>query len=491
MKRLCYASLLKVMYFCKPHNVSQKSLNSTMLLLIDSNYDLTDDDNAASTMSTGGRNIHPDVAAKARNVKISSAVEYFRDNVISKLDGAKIKIAVLALIDILREDALIPNDTVVYLESNKTKGEIINEIEFDPAELIANLFLYAVANVKSSDFKSQIKEVTTEYLSEFELKNDRISFKKTVVKSVPSINKTIKKKNFNAVFNEVKHPESLGLRNKNELRIFHLNMSNSQFSSRELKKFLLCNIGRYVYSRAELEQFDLDDDVESIGMTALAKMKKHGGTDQLTGDALGDMMLYAILEQVLNAPKIMSKIELTTSACQYGSKSDGIHLLALDDGMGVPYHQLVFGASKIIGGLSQAIDEAMDVVQKIKDNPSSELNVVDSTIFGRVFDTSTAEYMKKLILPNKGGASVIDHAYGVFLGYTLGLDVSSFSSPQFLIEAVKKMQEDIKLATPYIVKKINSMGMSGHSFYFYILPFNDAPKEKKIIVSDMLTGGAF
>lgn len=490
MKRLCYASLLKIMYYCKSHNVSQKLLNGTMLLSIDSTYDMRDDDNAASTMSTGGRNIHPDVAANARNLSVSNVVEFFRNNVITKLDGAKIKIAVLVLIDILAEDDLIPGDTEVYLERHKTKEEIITETEFDPSELITNLFLYAVANVKSSDYKPEIKEITTEYIDTFEFKKDTISFRKTVFASIPSIHKTIKEKNFTGVFTEVKHPESLGLRNNNELKVFHLNMSNSQFSTRELKKFLLCNIGRYVYSRAELEQFVLDDDVESIGMTALAKLKKYGGTEQLTGDALGDMILYAFLEQVLNAPKIMSKIELTTTASHYGSKSDGIHLLALDDGLGQPYHQLVFGASHIIGDLSQAVNEAMDAVKKIKDNPSAELNVVDSTIFGRVFDNSTAEYMKQLILPSKGGASVIDHAYGVFLGYTLELNALTLSNPQFRVEAVKKMQEDIKAATPCIIEKINNMGMSGYSFYFYILPFNDALEEKKRIVSDMLTGGA-
>jgi hypothetical protein len=462
-----------------------------MLLSIDSTYDITDDDNAASTMSTGGRNISSDVAANAREVSVSDTVEYFRNNVIPKLDGAKIKIAVLALIDIIAEDNLIPGDTEIYLESHKTKDEIITETEFDPAELIANLFLFAVANVKSSDFKPEIKEITTEYIELFETKKESISFRKTVLASVPSINKTIKEKNFSGVFTEVKHPETLKLRNKNELRVFHLNMSNCQFSDRELKKFLLCNIGRYVYSRAELEQFVLDDDVESIGMTALAKLKKYGGNEQLTGDALGDMILYAFLEQVLNAPKIMSKIELTTSASHYGSKSDGIHLLALDDGVGQPYHQLVFGASHIIGDLSEAINEAMDAVKKIKDDPSAELNVVDSTLFGRVFDNSTAEYMKKLIVPSKGGASAIDHAYGVFLGYSLGIDASTLSNPQYRVEAVKKMQEDIKTATPYITDKINKMGMSGYSFYYYVLPFNDAPNEKQKIVSDLLTGGAY
>ncbi len=489
MKRLCYASLLKVLYHCKPYNVSQSLINGTMLLILDDYEDLTGDDNAASRMATGHRNVSSEAGAEARNVEVSIVVDYFRDNVIPLLNKAKIKTAILALRDILAADNSIPGDTPIYLESFKTKDEIINETVFDPAELIANVFLYTVANVKSSELKNEIKEVTDEYLNSFTPMIDSISLRKNKVSSTASIQKTIKDKNFNGIFNEVKHSEALALKNNNELRVFHLNVINNKFSDRELKRFLLRNIGRYVYSRAELERFVIEDDVESVGLTALAKLKKYSGAGQLTGDTLGDMILYTFLEQVLDAPKIMSKIELTTTASHYGCKSDGIHLLAIDSGMGQPYHQLVFGASQIIGDLRNAVDRAMDTVKEIKEDPSAELSVVDSTLFGRVFDNSTAEYMKNIIIPSKGGFGAIDHAYGIFLGYTLEIDSSVLSNPQFRVEAVNKMKEDIKSVTPYIVDKINSMGMGGYSFYFYVLPFNDAPVEKKEIIQDMLTGG--
>jgi len=489
MKRLCYASLLKVLYHCKPYNVSQSLINGTMLLILDDYEDLTGDDNAASRMATGHRNVSSEAGAEARNVEVSIVVDYFRDNVIPLLNKAKIKTAILALRDILADDNSIPGDTPIYLESFKTKDEIINETVFDPAELIANVFLYTVANVKSSELKNDIIEVTDEYLNSFTPMIDSISLRKNKVSSTASIQKTIKDKNFNGIFNEVKHSEALALKNNNELRVFHLNVINNKFSDRELKRFLLRNIGRYVYSRAELERFVIEDDVESVGLTALAKLKKYSGAGQLTGDTLGDMILYTFLEQVLDAPKIMSKIELTTTASHYGCKSDGIHLLAIDSGMGQPYHQLVFGASQIIGDLRNAVDRAMDTVKEIKEDPSAELSVVDSTLFGRVFDNSTAEYMKNIIIPSKGGFGAIDHAYGIFLGYTLEIDSSVLSNPQFRVEAVNKMKEDIKSVTPYIVDKINSMGMGGYSFYFYVLPFNDAPVEKKEIIQDMLTGG--
>lgn len=489
MKRLCYASLLKVLFYFKPYNVSQSLINGTMLLILDEYDDLTGDDNAASRMVTGHRNIWAEAGLVARKVSVSDSVEHFRENVIPLLNQAKVKNVILSLVDILATDDSIPGDTPIYRDSNKTKDEIINETIFDPAELVANVFLYVAANVKSSEFKEEIKEVTNDYLDSFEEKVDSISFVKNLASSSISIKKTIKDKNFNRVFNEVNHDEALGLKNNNELRLFHLNIMNNEFSSRELKKFLISNIGMYVFSRAEIEQFKIEDDVESIGLQALNRLKKQRNLNNLSDGTVSNMILYAFLEKVLNAPKIMSKIELDTVASRHECKSDGIHLLAIDDGLNQPYHQLIFGASKIIGNLTSAIDEAMEAVKKINTDPSNELNVVDSTLYGRVFDDATANYMKSIILPEKGGVSAVDQGYGIFLGYTLGLDSTDMSNQQFRTDAVNKIKDDIKTAIPYIINKINSLGLNNNSFYLYVLPFNDALTEEKNLVSDLLAGG--
>lgn len=46
---------------------------------------------------------------------------------------------------------------------------------------------------------------------------------------------------------------------------------------------------------------------------------------------LGEMLLYVFMEQELNAPKIMSKIEINDLGRNIESKSDGVHLLAIND----------------------------------------------------------------------------------------------------------------------------------------------------------------
>ena len=102
------------------------------------------------------------------------------------------------------------------------------------------------------------------------------------------LNKTIKGSDFDNIFTEVIHSESLGLINPEQLRLFHLNVMNNEFVSDDLQAFIRKNVGRYVFSRAKLEQFKINDDLESIGLEAMAVMQKNGRPGQQnTGNSLG------------------------------------------------------------------------------------------------------------------------------------------------------------------------------------------------------------
>ena len=53
-----------------------------------------------------------------------------------------------------------------------------------------------------------------------------------------SFDKTLRGKHFDEVFTEVTHTETLGLKNPEQLRLFHLNVNNNAFSSDKLEQFL-------------------------------------------------------------------------------------------------------------------------------------------------------------------------------------------------------------------------------------------------------------
>ena len=50
MKRICYGSILQVLYKNKATSIKQRHINGALLLLLDENYDLTDDNGAATKM---------------------------------------------------------------------------------------------------------------------------------------------------------------------------------------------------------------------------------------------------------------------------------------------------------------------------------------------------------------------------------------------------------------------------------------------------------
>lgn len=72
-----------------------------------------------------------------------------------------------------------------------------------------------------------------------------------------SFDKTLRGKYFDEVFTEVTHTETLGLKNPEQLRLFHLNVNNNAFSSDKLEQFLRRNIGLYVFSRAQIEEYNI------------------------------------------------------------------------------------------------------------------------------------------------------------------------------------------------------------------------------------------
>ena len=310
------------------------------------------------------------------------------------------------------------------------------------------------------------------------------------------LEKTLNDKDFAGVFTKVEHAGNLGLRNPNHVHIYHLNIENNAFIYEGLHRFLQNNVGRYVFSRAQLNQFRIDGDTESIGLKAIELLRKsHKPADTGVGGELGEMLLYAFLEEVLGAPKLLSKVELKTSTNMYGYGSDGVHLLSSSDDNGTPFYQLVLGESKIKGDLKAAVDDAFISIKKIIANPDNEIRLVESNIFKEAFTPEQAEHIKNIILPEKRGDTQYDKAFGVFLGYSLSLDATGMSNTQYRQAVKDKLVEDITAVITHIAKKINEKDdkgydLSGYSFYFYTLPFNNTDNDRRTIIEKLMNGGA-
>lgn len=288
---------------------------------------------------------------------------------------------------------------------------------------------------------------------------------------------------FDSVFSEIDTARKLNIINENSLRLFYLDIINNEFSYSGLFQYLQRNIGRYVFSRATIEQFRIDGDIEAVGLKAVELLRKANNLDDSgAGGELGEMLLYLFLEQKLCAPKLLSKVELKTSGNQYVFGSDAVHLLRINDSA----FQLVLGESKIKGDLEKAVDDAFVSIKKVAEAPENELRLIDKNILSESFDEATTTFIRSLIVPTKRDKNYsIDNSFGIFLGYSIDIDKTRYSNSDYRVAVLTKLKENLDAIGPYIEKKINKSGLCGYSFYFYILPFNDAPQDRAKIIQKL------
>lgn len=297
---------------------------------------------------------------------------------------------------------------------------------------------------------------------------------------------------FNNIFFEVSHSEKLNLRNPEQLRLFHLEVSNNLFVFGHLQQFIQRNIGQYVFSRAQIEEYELDGNAFSVGLDAMNVMKANANPGERdSGNDLGEILLFVFLEEILKAPKILSKVELKAQSGSYDSECDAIHFLSSTNSNGNSYYNIVFGTSSIVGDVKDAINAAFDRVAKIHSKSEQEILLAENTIFTKTVDQSTAQKIKDLLLPKKGKKHRVsyDTAFGIFLAYDLGLNPNNYTNQDFEVKLEQKMKTDIKAHTQYIIDKINNLNLGNYSFYIYFVPLNDVANDKQQIMNEVFGEG--
>lgn len=299
--------------------------------------------------------------------------------------------------------------------------------------------------------------------------------------SIP-LSLTSRDSGFSGVFTEVTHPHTLGLVNAEQLRLFHLAVQSNRFSHSELVRFLRRNLGRYVFSRAEIAEYKVADETELIVFDAAGRMNA-----QDNEQGLGELMLYILLEQILGAPKVLSKIEINRQAGHMRSRCDAIHLLTPDGS--TPVSSIVFGTSSLSGDIQDAIDDAFGKIVQIETNSAVECQLAEEQVFTTSLDEDAARTIKELLIPQPGGAVTYDSAYGVFLGYDLGLDPTRYSNDDYRRELDSKMALDIAHHASYIATKITTLNLGAHAFYVYVLPFDNSVNDSVSIMDAVLQRG--
>lgn len=485
--RLCFVALIKVLKICAKPKVYNKTLCGAVVKTVDEYYGniLEADDAEVSHLLSCDHNLSPaNVIAPSREKTLEEVSTGMGKYVLRLLETDKLPLAILALRNLALSDISEPETKVGF----QTRSEMAAADIVNPAEFLANIFVYTARDVENKSGIGFIGSVTREFVKSFESQRNSIRLESETIIEPIELDRTLVESDFDAVFHKVESSDALMLKNKSNLNLYYLDISDSSFDYMALNDYLFDSVGMYVYSRTQMKDFEDKRKVRSMGAKALRLMKSNGRPDEKgTGNELGEMLLFTFMEEGLHAPKLLSKVEISTTASQFKSKSDCVHLLKRRVNGQISY-QLVFGASCINGDIYAAIDSAFDVITAIKNGRIKERQMVDSTLFNHTYDSETTEKLRQILVPSKNRSAVPDMAFGVFIGYSIG--VSADDNDTFRIECMQKMKSDIKEAIPYIRQKVDDLKLGMHSYYFYFLPFNNAEEDKKQIMNELLIGGA-
>lgn len=284
------------------------------------------------------------------------------------------------------------------------------------------------------------------------------------------------------------HVASQKLNDKSKMDIFIMNSNANDFDYKILERNLLDLVITYSLSRKVQQEYRTKPGI--LSKKAREKFKKY---TQNTGE-LGELMLYCFLEKHLNAPKILSKLELKTSSELYVNGSDGVHYLKLEDGN----YQLIFGESKMYKDLSSAIEAALESIRLFKEEINSngeykpgitfEKNLISDNL-KKEFDNEEVEFLTKLIYPTSESDFYVDDAFGIFIGYEIIIkpEEKRLSNSEFRKSIKEKILKEILSKIETINYKIEVKNLIGHNFYVYIVPFTEIEKERKEILGEIVS----
>lgn len=280
---------------------------------------------------------------------------------------------------------------------------------------------------------------------------------------------------------------SLDSYKKNELNLFMLRINANEFDYQSLITNLLEPIITYSVSRKVKSEYA--NKPHTLIKKAVSRFVEYNSN---TGE-LGELLLYAFLECHLNAPKILTKLELKTSTSLYVNGSDGVHYLKLPNGN----YQLIFGESKTIDDLTAALRAAFTSISDFKNQTNKsgtnksginyEKSLISDNLIKETFNDDDANFVRSLIYPSRHNTFRVDDAFGIFVGYNLDISDCDKKLPNDLFhDKIKdKIVNMVEGRFSLINKYINDYGLMGHSFHIYILPFTDLSASRTSIMKEL------
>lgn len=273
----------------------------------------------------------------------------------------------------------------------------------------------------------------------------------------------------------------------NNLELFTCPINANKFNYSQMIESLLEAVAHFSISRKMLSEY------QGSPMTLSQRAREKFKNYKKNKGELGEFLLYCFLEGHLNAPKVLSKLELKTATNMYVNGSDGVHFLKLPNGD----YQLIFGESKVYANLTNGLRDAFHSIHDFINETSSsgeksgisyEKHLISSNLFNETWTPEEEEFIEDLIYPKTNKKFNVDDAFGIFVGFEILITDEQKKLPNRAFrEVVDKQINDL------VIKKLKNIetyiaenGLLGYTFYIYAMPFTDIDTTREMILENLI-----
>ncbi|PAT09960.1 hypothetical protein CKJ80_08325 [Corynebacterium hadale] len=264
-------------------------------------------------------------------------------------------------------------------------------------------------------------------------------------------------------------PSDLQINSRTSCKLSVLKIENGDFILDRLYEALSDASLSYVLSRREIQDFQADP-MRAMKITndVRSRFQKPNAKN---GEG-GEVLLYALLETITGAPKLLSKMGLKTNNEMPIFGSDGLHLLKVDD----KNYQLIFGESKMYGDLGEAISNAfLSMYNASQDRFVQDRCLVAPQLMRETVSDAQLKFIESVLTPTAGsGSSRPQQAFGVFVAFDIEVDdypLAIHSDEEIKAEYLSRANDKMAAKIPLIRKKIHQYGFDAVPFHIFAIPF--------------------
>ncbi|MBN2971774.1 DUF1837 domain-containing protein [Roseomonas aeriglobus] len=192
------------------------------------------------------------------------------------------------------------------------------------------------------------------------------------------------------------------------------------------------------------------------------------------GGEAGELILFLLLEALIKAPLLVSKMSLKTNSNMNVHGRDGIHLRYCPSLNGLVLH---LGESKLHKGLAAAVDDAVSSIEQYLGDRAlrrREVDIINGNMDLSGLDAESEQHLRAVLNPYASPPSPVHRTHTCFIGFEYGgyAKVAGIDSTKVEAEFQRVYARRAQTAAPLILEKSAKLPATTR-LHFFVMPFPD------------------